>query len=98
MQRIRLFAGNIAGSSIEKFSVAAGLIALSAIAATHVLATWTKNGHGGILASLQAPPPPPSTITAARVIRPGAEEPDYFATGAISRPIVLEPCTGKTKP
>jgi hypothetical protein len=97
MRHIRLFAANTAGSSIEKFSVVAGLIALSAIVATHVLATWTKNG-AGILAYLQAPAPPASSPTAARVIRPGAEEPDYFATGAISRPIVLEPCTGKTKP
>jgi hypothetical protein len=96
MHHIRLFAANIAGSSIEKFSIAAGLIALSAVATTHVLATWSKSG-AGILAYLQAPAAPPASPTSARVIRPGAEEPDYFMTGAISRPIILEPCTGKTK-
>jgi hypothetical protein len=95
--RIRSFASDTAGSSIEKFSVAAGLIALTAIAATHVLATLSRYGHVPILASLQSAATTPNNgPTASRIIRPENDEVDYSVTGAIYR-TVLDPCSGKSK-
>jgi hypothetical protein len=100
MGRIRSFTNDITGSSIERFSLAAGLIALTAVAATHVLATWSRYSHGPILASLQtssvASPSVNTSPAPPRVIRPGNVDVDFSVTGAISRNI-LDPCTGKAK-
>ncbi len=97
MVGVRSFAGDISGSSLEKFSVAAGLIALSAIAATHLLATWSKYNHGPILASLQASASASASGSpAARSMHFGNEEVDYSSTGAIFRTVV-EPCSAKPK-
>jgi hypothetical protein len=97
MMRIRLFAADISGSSLEKFSVAAGLIALSAIAATHLLATWSKYNHVPILASLQASgSASASGAVPARSVHFGNEEVDYSSTGAIFHTVV-EPCSAKPK-
>jgi hypothetical protein len=97
MVHMRSFATNISGSSLEKFSVAAGLIALSAIAATHLLATWSKYGHAPILANLQASSGAgPNGPAANRAMHAGSQDVDYSSTGAIYRTVV-EPCSTKPK-
>jgi hypothetical protein len=97
MVRLRSFAANLSGSSVEKFSVAAGLIALSTIAATHLLATWSKYGHVPILANLQSSPGlGPIAPAVNRAPHLGSQDLDYSSTGAIYRTVV-EPCSAKPK-
>jgi hypothetical protein len=89
---LRNFAVNRRGSAVQKFSLAAGAIAFSAIIATHFLATWSK-ANQATLSTLQ----PTHGAHANRVIRPGSEEVDFGSTGAILRSVTLDPCTGKEK-
>ena len=87
------FAANRRGSTVQKFSLAAGAIAFSAIVATHFLSTWTKANQIGTISALQ----PGHGAHPTRVIRPGSDEVDFGPTGAIARSVTLDPCTGKEK-
>jgi hypothetical protein len=86
------FAVNRRGSAVQKFSLAAGAIAFSAIFATHFLASWSK-ANQATLSTLQ----PTHGAHSTRVIRPGTDEVDFGPTGAIVRSVTLDPCTGKAK-
>jgi len=90
--KLRDFAGSRRGSAVQKFSLAAGAIAFSAIVATHFLASWSK-ANQATLSTLQTAHGSHST----RVIRPGTDEVDFGPTGAIARSVTLDPCTGKEK-
>jgi len=91
--KLRDFAASRRGSAVQKFSLAAGAIAFSAIVATHVLSSWTRSNQTATLSSLQ----PAHGARATRVIRPGTDDVDFGSTGAIARSVTLDPCTGKEK-
>ena len=86
------FAADQRGSMVEKFAVAAGLIALiAALGGTGVeqLASAGKLPSIALLA--------PDQYVATRGKPNEADAIDYMATGSISGRILLDPCTGRPK-
>ncbi len=99
------FFRNNSGATVETFAAFAGVLAIVAVTGAHMLDQWVQGQNDPLLATQARANGGPAgwALGLASLVRgDGASGTgvDYTPTGFIGgsgRPIVLDPCTGKTK-
>ncbi len=92
MRFFKLFWRNERGSLTQQIAMFAVFVTIGAVALATFLDRATRDGGAAAIAMLHLSPP-----TSSRVAGLPENGVDPTPTGSISRPIILDPCTGREK-